>query len=97
MKIEETAINSADEALVTAMKTSSKVAAAPPEPSMATAALGRTRPAVTSASGIRLGYVGNVGEDSRAIQESPIVVAVSQGIANQERPPSTYPGKAIEC
>ena len=48
-------MNSEDEAEVTAMKTNSRVAAAPPFPSKATAALGRTRPAVTSASGMRLG------------------------------------------
>ena len=53
--MDETAMNSADEADVTAMKTKSSVAAAPPCPSKATAALGRTRPAVTSASGIRFG------------------------------------------
>ena len=74
---------------MTAIKTSSSVAAAPPEPSIATAALGKTRPAETSASGMRFGKVGKVGEPSSARQERPIVVAASQGIANQERPPRT--------
>ena len=92
--MDETAINSADEAEVTAIKTRSRVAAAPPDPSMATAALGRTRPAVTSAGSIRLGKVGKLGNDSSARQDSPIVVAVSQGMANQERPPIMYPGRA---
>ena len=41
-----------DEALVTAMKTIKRVHTAPPEPSSATAAYGRTRPADTSASDI---------------------------------------------
>lgn len=50
-----TAIYSAELADVTAMKTSSKEAAAPPLPSRATAASGSTSPAVTSASGIREG------------------------------------------
>lgn len=74
-------------ALVTAINTMRRVATAPPEPKRATAAYGRTRPAETSASGIRLGYVGNAGLPSSAIAESPIVVAVSQGMANQDRPP----------
>ena len=87
--MEETAMNSEDEAEVTAMKTSRRVAAAPPFPSKATAALGRTRPAVTSASGIRLGKVGKEGEVSSARQERPIVVAASHGMANQDSPPRT--------
>lgn len=45
-------MNSADEAEVTAMNTRSNDAAAPPVPSRAIAALGKTRPAETSASGI---------------------------------------------
>lgn len=84
-----TAIYSAEEALVTAMKMSSNVAAAPPLPSKATAAFGRTRPAVTSASGILDGKVGKAGLVSRARAERPIVVAASHGIANQESPPMT--------
>ena len=53
--MDDTAMNSAEEAEVTAMKIRSRVAAAPPFPSSATAAFGRTRPAVTSASAIRRG------------------------------------------
>ena len=58
-----------------------KHATAPPEPNIATAAFGSTRPAVTSASGIRLGYVGHTGFVSSASAARPIVVAQSHGIA----------------
>ena len=75
-------MNSAEDAEVTAINIKSSVAAAPPLPSIATAAFGRTRPAVTSASAIRRGYVGKTGLDSRASAARPIVVAASQGIAN---------------
>lgn len=84
-----TAIYSAEEALVTAMKISSNVAAAPPLPSRAIAVFGRTRPAVTSASGILSGKVGKTGLVSKARADNPIVVAANQGIANQESPPIT--------
>lgn len=84
-----TAMYSAELAEVTAMKTSSNDAAAPPLPRRATAASGNTNPAVTSASDILIGKVGNAGLVSRARAERPIVVAVSQGIANQLRPPIT--------
>ncbi len=94
MKILLTAIYSAELADVTAMNTSSREATAPPFPSKATAASGRTRPAVTSPSGMREGKVGNTGLVSKARAERPMVVAVSQGIANQLRPPITYPGRA---
>lgn len=87
-------MNSAEDADVTAMKTKSSVATAPPFPSIATAAFGRTSPALTSASAIRSGYDGNTGLLSKARAASPIVVAQSQGIANQLRPPSKYPGRA---
>ena len=80
-------MNSAEDAEVTAMKTNNSVAAAPPFPSNATAAFGRTRPAVTSAADIRFGYEGNTGLPSNARAASPIVVAQSHGIANQESPP----------
>lgn len=33
-------------------------------------------------------------EPSRARAEMPIVLAQSQGMANQQRPPMTYPGNA---
>ena len=89
VQIEETAISSAEEADVTAMKTKRKVAPAPPFPNRATAAFGRTRPAVTSAFGMRCGYVGKIGLLSRASAASPIVVAQSHGIANQLSPPNT--------
>lgn len=89
VKILLTAMYSAELAEVTAIKMSSNVAAAPPFPSSATAALGRTRPAVTSASGIRDGQVGKAGLPSKASAERPIVVAASHGIANQDRPPMT--------
>lgn len=72
---------------VTAIKTSSSTAAAPPLPIKATAALGNTSPAVTSASAILEGYDGKTGLVSSASAERPIVVAVSQGMANQLRPP----------
>ncbi len=55
VKIDETAISSADIAEVTAMKIISKLAPAPPFPSIATAALGSTRPAETCAAGRRWG------------------------------------------
>lgn len=77
-------MSSADMADVTAMKIRIRVAPAPPVPSIATAALGRTNPAVTSASGIRSGKVGKLGFPSRARAASPIVVAQSQGIANHD-------------
>ena len=80
-------MNSAELADVTAMKMSSNDAAAPPFPSMATAALGKTRPAVTSALDMRSGYVGKTGLVSRARAARPMVVAASQGIANQLSPP----------
>lgn len=85
--MEETAISSADEADVTAMKTIKSVHTAPPGPSKATAAYGSTRPADTSASGMRSGYVGKAGLLSRARPARPIVVAQSQGMANHEIPP----------
>ena len=74
-----TAINSAEDAEVTAMKTSKSVHAAPPLPSRATAALGKTKPALTSAGAILSGYEGNEGWDSVARAARPIVVAQSQG------------------
>jgi len=82
VKILLTAMYSAELADVTAMKINRSVATAPPFPRRATAALGRTKPAVTSASGIRDGKVGKTGLDSRARAERPIVVAASQGMAN---------------
>jgi len=94
VKIELTAMYSLLLALVTAIKTINKVQTAPPEPRRATAAYGRTSPAETSASDIRLGNVGNAGLPSRASAERPIVVAQSHGMANQERPPRMYPGSA---
>lgn len=94
VKIELTAMYSDDDALVTAMKTISRVQTAPPEPRRATAAYGRTSPADTSASDIRFGNVGNTGLLSRARAERPIVVAQSHGMANQESPPKMYPGRA---
>jgi hypothetical protein len=72
---------------VTAINTINRVQTAPPEPRRATAAYGRTRPAETSVSDIRKGYVGNAGFPSRARAERPIVVAQSQGMANHDRPP----------
>src|SRR5256885_4244060 len=89
VQIEDTAISSADEAEVTAMKTNRRVAPAPPLPNKATAAFGSTSPAVTSESGMRFGYVGKMGLFSRASAERPMVVEQSHGIANQERPPMT--------
>lgn len=89
MKILLTAIYSAELAEVTAMKINNKVAAAPPLPRRATAASGNTKPALTSALAILDGYDGKTGLDSRARAESPMVVAASQGIANQLRPPIT--------
>jgi len=74
-----TAISSAEDAEVTAMKTSSSVHAAPPLPSRATAALGNTKPALTSAADNLSGYVGNEGCVSLARAARPIVVAQSQG------------------
>lgn len=71
-----------ERAEVTAKKTMRRVATAPPLPRRATAASGRTRPADTSASSIRLGYDGNAGFVSRASAERPIVVAAKKGIAN---------------
>jgi len=56
-------------------------ATAPPFPSIATAALGRTSPAVTSASGMRSGYVGQMGFVSSDRAARPMVVAQSHGIA----------------
>lgn len=82
-------MSSAEDADVTAIKISRKVAPAPPLPKRATAALGRTRPAVTSAAGMRLGYVGKIGLFSSASAARPMVVAHSHGIANQESPPIT--------
>lgn len=53
-----TAICSAELADVTAMKTSSIQATAPPLPRRATAASGKTKPAVTSASACVRGKLG---------------------------------------
>jgi len=89
VQILDTAISSALIALVTAMKISSSVAAAPPEPSKATAASGSTRPAVTSAGSIREGYVGKTGLLSNARADKPMVVAHRNGMANHDRPPAT--------
>ncbi len=94
MKIDETAISSADEAEVTAMKTMRRVQTAPPDPRRATAAYGSTRPAETSALDMRSGYVGKAGLPSRARPARPMVVAQSHGIANHEIPPIIYPGRA---
>lgn len=94
MKILETAISSAEVAEVTAIKIKTNVQAAPPFPRSATAAFGSTNPASTSISDILAGKPGNAGLVSSAKQASPIVVAHSHGIANHERPPSTYPGSA---
>lgn len=85
--MDDTAINSAELADVTAMKTMSKTATAPPCPRSATAAYGTTSPAETSASSIRWGNVGNAGLPSKARAARPIVVAMSHGMANQEIPP----------
>ena len=81
-----TEINSLEYALVTAKKTKKKLAIAPPLPSNARAAYGNTRPAETSDSGILIGNVGNTELLSNATAANPIVVAQSQGIANQVRP-----------
>jgi len=53
------------------------VATAPPLPSIATAALGRTKPAVTSISAMRSGYVGHTGYPSKAKADRPMQVAVT--------------------
>lgn len=87
VQMEETAINCAENADVTAMKIISVVTTAPLYPSNLTAAKGRTSPAVTSSLLIRC-------EPSSARAEMPIVLAQSQGMANQQSPPITYPGKA---
>lgn len=63
------------------------VATAPLYPISFTAAYGRTSPAVTSSALMRW-------ETSRVNADTPIVVAQSHGIANQQSPPMTYPGKA---
>jgi len=94
VKILDTAISSAELADVTAMKINRSVHTAPPFPRRTTAALGSTKPALTSASGMRSGKEGNDGWPSSARQASPIVVAQSHGMANHERPPRTYPGSA---
>jgi len=62
---------------VTAIKINIRVATALPLPRRATAASGKTRPAVTSDSDILVGKVGKTGLDSKAKAERPIVVAVS--------------------
>lgn len=67
----------------------------PPWPSKATAALGRTRPASTSAFARRFGYVGHTSNCSRARPARPIVVAVTQGIANQAMPLFTMLVRAL--
>jgi hypothetical protein len=43
---------------------------------------------------MRSGYVGNQGVFSKDKAVIPMVVAVSQGMANQHRPPRMYPGSA---
>jgi len=85
--MDETAMSSAELAEVTAMKTIKSTATAPPLPRSATAAYGTTRPADTSAESMRFGNVGNAGLPSRANAARPQVVAMSQGMANQEIPP----------
>ena len=77
--MDETAINSADAALVTAKKTSNKQIQAPADPNKATHALGNTKPAVISSS---------VREIPKARPVKPIVVAKVKGMAYQDKPPS---------
>ena len=69
------------------MKIINVVHTAPLYPSSLTAANGKTRPAVTSSALSRW-------DPSSVRAEMPMVVAQSQGMANQHRPPITYPGKA---
>lgn len=92
--MEETAISWADVADVTAMNIMMRVQMAPDFPNKPTAAYGSTKPADTSAGSMRFGYVGNAGFVSRARALRPMVVAHSQGIANQDKPPMIYPGSA---
>lgn len=76
--MEETAISSAEQALVTARKSRTRRVAAPAFPSKAAAAAAAGRPAETSA-GVRILMSGS---PRRATAASPRVVANVKGIAN---------------
>ena len=86
VKIEDTAISSAEAQLVTAMKRTISKATAPPVPSRAVAAKGADKPAETCTWVMPFGYVGKEGESVRATAASPKVVAKPKGIAYQARP-----------
>ena len=87
VRIDETAISSAEAQEVTAMKRTIRRATAPPVPRRAVAANGVERPAVTCAVVMVFGYVGNVGESVRATAARPNVVAKPNGMAYHARPP----------
>lgn len=77
---------------VTAMKTMMRIAIPPPLPIKAIAAKGIAIPVLISVSDIRLGYVGKLGKCSVAAAARPKVEAKTNGIVNQHKPPSMYPG-----
>lgn len=77
---EETAISSAEVEEVTAMKRRRSMSAAPPLPRSAIAVAGEERPAPFWAAESGKGYVGNEGEDVRAAQPRPMIVAKPNGI-----------------
>jgi len=77
---EETAINSADVELVTAMKSKIRIRTAPPLPRRAMAVAGAERPASTCALVSAFGYVGKRGSPVNAAQPRPMTVAKPKGI-----------------
>lgn len=88
VRIEETAMSSAEAQEVTAMKRTIRRATAPPVPRSAVAAKEEERPAVIWDWVMGLGYVGKLGLSVNATAARPRVVAKPKGIANQARPPS---------
>ena len=78
VRIDDTAMSSAEVADVTARKSTTRRAAAPDLPRMAAAAAGAARPAETSAAeSVRMS-----GSPRRATAASPSVVENMKGIAN---------------
>lgn len=73
-------MSSAEVEEVTAMKRRRSMSAAPPLPRSAMAVAGDERPAPFWAAERGRGYVGNEGEDVRAAQPSPMIVANPNGI-----------------
>src|ERR1700761_430236 len=84
----DTAISSALVALVTAKNNSTSIAAAPPLPNKAAAAVGAGNPALTSAA--ERCFIAGSPDAVSATAERPIVVANMNGMLNHANPPRRY-------